>query len=93
MVELVCAAADVHSADQLSGKTASSHMTRSDVEVIARSALRQDGIGADGRRIAPFFESRRIEIVVVDGRPLISACNSQPQQFRRAVITALETDG
>jgi hypothetical protein len=65
-------------------------MTRTDVELIVRSVMREYGIRVDIRRIALFGREWKIEVVTIDGeRKTLSVFDSSPQNLRWSVMAAL----
>ena len=64
-------------------------MTRSEVELIVRSVIRDYGIQSDITRIALFVQAWKIEVADRDGtRTTFTAVDSSPHNMRRSVMTA-----
>ena len=65
-------------------------MTRTNVELIVRSVMREYGIGSEIRRIALFAREWKIEVVTIDGVTRnVSVFDSSPQNLRWSVMAAL----
>jgi hypothetical protein len=68
-------------------------MTRSAVEQIVRSVMREYGIEGDVGRIALFAQEWKIEIVNVDGvKETLTVYDSSPQHVRQSVMAALHLE-
>jgi hypothetical protein len=66
-------------------------MSRTDVERIVRSIMRDYGLRSDIRRIAPFGSSWYIELVDRDGvSKTLTVVDSSPQHLRASVMAALD---
>ena len=68
-------------------------MTRTDVELIVRSVMRDYGMQADIRRVALFARDWKIEFVNIDGvSKTFSVGDSSPQMLRASIVSALELE-
>jgi hypothetical protein len=67
-------------------------MTRSDVELIVRSVMRDQGMQSDIRRVALFERDWKIEVVDFDGAKTLTVPDSSPQSVRQSVMRALDVE-
>jgi len=65
-------------------------MTRTEVELIVRSVIREYGIQLEILRIASVGREWKIEVVTIDeGNKTLTVFDGSPQNLRRSVMAAL----
>jgi hypothetical protein len=67
-------------------------MSRTDVERIVRSVMREYGIQSDIRRIALFGREWRVDLVVDGVTTTLTVVDSSPQNLRASVMAALDLE-